>query len=297
MHSNAFADYHPFVQFLFFLIVMLFAMLLQHPLLVLIGLMISFLTALCIGGRRSLMFILKMIVPSALLIGIINPLFNHAGMTILFYFPNGNPFTAESLIYGFVSGGMFCTVMLWCLCLWKTVTSDKILYLFGRFTPKTGLLLSMILRFLPQFASQFKAVRSAQRCLGRDLDQGNAVRRIRNTVRILSSVIGWSLEHGIETADSLKSRGYGTGRRSFFSLYHFEKRDAAVLVVELFCAAVAATFLISERLEFFYFPALSELSFYWQDLSCYLSYILLCMLPLLLQWKEVRVWNALRSKI
>ena len=60
MHSNAFADYHPFVQFLFFLIVMLFAMLLQHPLLVLIGLMISFLTALCIGGRRSLMFFLKM---------------------------------------------------------------------------------------------------------------------------------------------------------------------------------------------------------------------------------------------
>jgi energy-coupling factor transport system permease protein len=36
----------------------------------------------------------------------LNPLFNHAGVTLLFYLPGGNPVTLESMVYGLAAATM-----------------------------------------------------------------------------------------------------------------------------------------------------------------------------------------------
>ncbi|MEG2680034.1 MAG: energy-coupling factor transporter transmembrane component T, partial [Oscillospiraceae bacterium] len=77
--------------------------------------------------------------------------------------------------------------------------------------------LSMALRFVPKFREQAKVVSNAQRCVGRDVSNGALIQRARHGVRMLSILVTWALENAIETADSMKSRGYGLPGRTAYS--------------------------------------------------------------------------------
>ncbi len=48
-------------------------------------------------------------------------------------------------------------------------------------------------------------------------------------------MITWSLENAIETADSMRSRGYGLPGRSAFSIYRMDSRDKLALMWLSFC--------------------------------------------------------------
>lgn len=294
MKSRAFAGVHPVVQFGYFTIVMLFTMLVSQPVLLVISFVCSVCCGMYMGGRSTRRSFFRLILPASLLICVINPLFDHAGATILFYLPDENPFTLEAAVYGLVSGCMFSSVMLWCVCLRCNMTSDRIIYLFGRAAPKLGLLLSMIIRFIPQLTAQFRRVRSAQRCFGRDAGQGSVFRRISNFAAIVSSVIGWSMEHSLITADSMKSRGYGLGRRTSFTLFRFERRDALIGAVILILAAASAAGCISGTAEFYYFPSFSPVEAGLSDIVTYISFAGLCTVPLVIDVKEGRKWTTIQ---
>ena len=137
--------------------------------------------------------------------------------------------TLESIIYGLVAAVMLAAVMMWFSCYTEVITSDKFVYLFGRVIPGLSLVLSMALRFVPKFKEQIGIVTEAQRCIGRDVSQGSLFRRTSIAVTILSIMVTWSLENAIETADSMKSRGYGLPGRTAFSIYSFDGRDGKAL--------------------------------------------------------------------
>lgn len=82
--------------------------------------------------------------PSCLLMAIINPLFSHAGATMLFYMKDGNPVTLESILYGIGAGVMLAGVVSWFSVFNVVMTSDKFMYLFGKAIPAASLLLSMV---------------------------------------------------------------------------------------------------------------------------------------------------------
>lgn len=295
--KNSFSSYHPTVQAAYFFLVMLFTMFIMHPVMLVISLVSAFGYAVYLGRKRSIALFLKFILPMSVLVGILNPLFNHAGITILTYLPDGNPLTLESLIFGCVSGAMFSAVMLWCVCLNRIMSSDRVIYLFGRITPKSGLLISMILRFIPKLSSQFKKIRAAQKCIGRDITQGKMPTRIKNGVRMVSMLMQWALENSVDTADSLKSRGYGLPHRTSFSLFRFCLRDAVMLIlISVFSAAVFVS-LFAERLDFFYYPCISDIGNGFSDIAVYIIFLMLCIMPLTADIKEDRKWNALRSKL
>ena len=180
---------HPAVSFAYFALVIACAMLLMHPVcLVLSTLGGGWYVARLLGGkglRRHLLWLL----PMALLAAALNPAFVHQGVTILAYLPSGNPLTLESLLYGLAAGAMLSAVALWFVCVTDVITSDKVVYLFGRVIPALSLLLSMILRFVPRFVRRLRAVAQAQRHLGRDTQTGAPVRRVRSALRVFSIVV------------------------------------------------------------------------------------------------------------
>lgn len=47
----------------------------------------------------------------------------------------------------------------------------------------------------------------------------------------MSIVVTWALENALDTADSMKSRGYGLPKRTAFSLFRFTLRDGICLGV------------------------------------------------------------------
>ena len=67
-----------------------------------------------------------------------NPLFSHKGVTPLF-FVNGKAYTKEALFYGLTAGLSLTAVIMWCKALGKVLTREKLLYIFGRKTPKAAL--------------------------------------------------------------------------------------------------------------------------------------------------------------
>ena len=146
---DAFSACHPLVNFLYFGMVLVFSMFFMHPVCLAASLAAALAYALYLRGGRALRRDLLLILPLVLLTALLNPAFNHQGMTILAYFPNGNPLTGESLWYGLAAGTMVAAVILWFVCYNAVMTSDKFVYLFGRVIPSLSLVLSMTLRFVP----------------------------------------------------------------------------------------------------------------------------------------------------
>ena len=210
--SDPFSRYHPLVNFLFFALVLVFSMVLMHPVCLLISLVGAVLYTEQLDGRKGLLRSLRIALPVMLLAAVVNPAFSHAGVTILTYLPTGNPLTLESIFYGMAAGTMLGAVLLWFTCYNKVMTSDKFVYLFGRVIPALSLVLSMALRFIPRFRHQMEVIRQAQFCVGRDVSTGSAWQRAKKAVTIFSILVTWALENAIETADrlkqALKEKGY-----------------------------------------------------------------------------------------
>ena len=292
-----FSKYHPFVNLIYFALVIGFSMVVNHPLAQIISLVSAVTYVVSTQSKKSVAFLLKFCLPLVLLTAFINPVFNHEGKTILFYFSNGNQLTLESILYGFSSGCMIITLLLWFSAFSVVMTSDKFIYLFGKVIPALSLVLSMTLRFVPKFKTQMKNVADAQRCIGRDVSNGSLLSRTKIAITIMSIMITWSLENAIETADSMKSRGYGLKGRTTFSIYRFEDRDKYTFVWFLFCFLYLLAGVIVSAFDFRYFPDIHYSAFGITTISFYIIYLGLCITPVVLNTVEDRKWKTIYSKM
>ena len=293
--ADSFSGYHPVINFWYFAAVIVCAMFFMHPAALLISLVSGAAYSIYLNGRRAVKFCL-LLLPMMLLVALINPLFNHAGKTILFYL-NDNPVTAESVAYGAAAAVMFASVILWFSCYNAVMTSDKFLYLFGRVIPALSLVLSMALRFVPKFKAQLRVIANAQRCVGRDLHAGNVFRRARNGIKILSILVTWALENAIETSDSMRARGYGLPGRTSYSNYRFDRRDRGMLILLILLSAGVICGAALGETTAVYFPAVTLHAFSPVSALLYACYAALCLLPLILDlWEDV-TWRRLQSRI
>lgn len=294
---DSFSKYHPFVNLIYFALVIGFSMVVNHPLAQLISLVCAVVYIVSTQGKKSVGFLLKFCLPLVLLTAFINPAFNHEGTTILLYFSNGNPLTLESILYGFSSGCMIITLLLWFSAFSAVMTSDKFIYLFGKVIPALSLVLSMTLRFVPKFKTQMKNVADAQRCIGRDISGGSLISRTKTAITIVSIMITWSLENAIETADSMKSRGYGLKGRTAFSIYRFEDRDKYTLVWFVFCFLYILAGVLVSAFGFRYFPNVRYSALDITTIPFYFIYFGFCITPVVLNTVEDRKWKTIYSKM
>ena len=287
-----FQDHNPAAVALYYLAAAGVAMFSMDPailLLSLAGALISLAAAGAFGGWRLHLYMLLFFAGMA----VINPLVSHNGVTVLLVI-NHNPVTLEALLYGLAAGGMIVAVMYWFRGFTAVMTSERLLYIFGSLSPKLALMLSMALRYVPLFGRQVRAVSQSQTALGL-YREDNIIDRVRGGLRIFSVMVTWTLENGIITADSMTARGYGTGRRSRYSVFRWTRQDGLLLSCTLLLAAL--TLLGTAGHAFTYYPAISAPPLTGRVLAGYISYGLLCLLPALTNGKEALKWRILRSKI
>ncbi|MBE6571393.1 MAG: energy-coupling factor transporter transmembrane protein EcfT [Ruminococcaceae bacterium] len=292
-----FNSYHPFVNLLYFVFVIGFSMFFMNPVCLGISFFCSFVCSVLFGGKKAIRTNLLYMLPMMIFMSVTNPLFNHNGATIIRYLPSGNPLTVESILYGFFASLMIISVISWFSFYNKVMTSDKFIYLFGKVIPSLALIISMTLRFVPRFLAQMRSVSNARRCIGRDLSKGKLTKRIRNGLDIISVMVTWSLENAVDTSDSMRSRGYGLEGRSSFSIFRFDKRDAAALAYIALFGVFTLVCGISGGMDFRFFPTFRMSPPSFLGISGYISYFLLCICPVIIEIWEVRRWNASRSKI
>lgn len=294
---NEFTHYHPAVNFAYFVSVIAFSMVFMHPLCLAISLICSFACSAFFGGRkilkRNLMYLLPMIAVTA----VINPLFNHEGVTVITYLPDLNPLTLESVVYGVAAATMLASVIMWFSCYNEVMTSDKFIYLFGRIIPSLSLIFSMALRFVPKFSEHFKTVADARKCIGRDASNGGIIAKTKSALTVLSATVTWALENALDTADSMKSRGYGLKGRTAFSIFTFGKRDKIALLYILISGGTVLCGGIAGKMYFRYFPSVKTIDFSFASIICFAAYAALCVCPFAIELWEVRKWNSTKSKI
>ncbi len=275
MPKDGFASYHPAVKFTYFALVLVFSMFLMHPLSIAISLC-GAISYLCMAEGIRALRRLTWLIPMLIATSLINVFFNHEGMSVLFYLPSGNPITLESLAYGAAAAGMLISVLIWFASINRVLTSDQFVYLFGRAAPALSLLLSMTLRFVPRFLRQFRTVWDVQKNL-------TGKGKLKTALTVFSGVLTWSLENAIDTADSMKSRGYGLPGRTAYALYRVEERDILVFLWLGFCGLTLLSGLAANGFYFRYFPTVKgTVSPVFQ-----IVYFALCITPCVLgrKWK------------
>ena len=152
-----FSTLHPFVILLYFASVIFFTMFQTHPIFLVSSLVISIIFAIKALGVAELKKRLLFFSIFFIIIAISNPLFVHKGVTPLFYM-NGNAVTLEATIYGVVFASMLISVIIWFTSFNKIMSSDKMIYIFSAIIPTIGLIISMILRFVPRFQLQLNKI-------------------------------------------------------------------------------------------------------------------------------------------
>lgn len=298
--EDSFSGYHPVINFGYFAVVLVFSMFMLHPVFLVISLFSAFVYSGILKGWPKALKSALLYLPVIIIVMLINPLFNHYGVTILFYLYNGNPVTLESIVYGIFMGVTLITVFIWFSCYSKVMTSDKFIFLFGRIIPALSLILSMVLRFVPKFIAEIKVISNGQKCIGRDLSNGSIFERARHGVTILSIMITWALENAIETADSMKARGYGLKGRTAFSIYRFDRRDtvaSAVMLAVLACviAGVYQGFAFAQCNPQIKISGLQPLSL--GSFFTYVFYFIFCMMPVIIDGVAEFKWWWLKRQI
>ena len=126
---------------------------------------------------------------------------------------------------------------------------------------------------------------------------GSLLHRIKCALMVFSILVTWSLENAVDTADSMRARGYGLPGRSAFSIFTLTKRDKRLLAALSLLGAIVAAGYAAGALSWRYYPSLKGSGFAPFSSLCYLGYLVLNLIPVILEQKEAAVCRRLQSQI
>ena len=296
MREDAFSKRHPVVNFIFFLGAIGFGMVIQHPLYLAAGFLCGTTYYLLLNGRKGIKMLMALL-PLFLIMTAINPLFNTYGATLLFYV-FGRPYTLEALYYGVAISTVFVVMLIWFGCYNAVLTSDKFTSLFGNLIPALSLLLVMVLRMIPNLMRKAAQFTGARKSIGKGIGENASNKeKIADGMTILSALTDWALEGSVVTGDSMRSRGYGTAKRSSFMIYRMTGIDFSLLVIQcILIGGVLATVVTGGTTATytpdFYIAPVSRMHIW--GFTAYCAYL---SIPTVLHIKEAIQWHISRSKI
>ncbi len=293
--KDAFSRCHPAVNFLFFAGAIGFGVVFQHPAYLLLSAACGLWYYFLLHGRKGKTLLLGLL-PVLVLIAVLNPVFNTRGATELFRL-FGRPYTLESLLAGAAVSGVFLVTMVWFGCYSAVMTGDKVTSLFGSLIPSLSLLLVMIFRLVPELFRKAGQISAARRSLGRGMGEKSRFRdKAQEALTILGTLTAWSLEGSVVTADSMRSRGYGTGKRSSFRVHSITRRDVVLFIAMGVLIAVVIVFAALGSVNAQFLPKIKIASVRsWRSVGL-LGYGIYLLLPVIVQGEENVRWRNSKLK-
>ncbi|MBQ6496843.1 MAG: energy-coupling factor transporter transmembrane protein EcfT [Firmicutes bacterium] len=291
-----FDSYHPAINFIFFAAAITCTIWFDHPVFLAISYVAAFLYSVKLNGKRGLIFDLVLI-PLMVLYVLWYSYYTHFGVTVLGQNFFGNDMTLESIVYGFVIAVTVAAVIMWMSCFFAVVSSDKVVYMFGRISPKLSLFLSILLRSVPRIKQTARRIEISQEGVGKGYRQGNIGRRFLNLVRLISILITWTLENFIESTQSMKSRGYSLRGRTAFSIYRFDNRDRSFVVILFLCLTLMTMAILLDQVTILYDPEIIFNRITPVSGVFYAAYAALLLLPMGLQIAGERAFERTRKTV
>jgi len=290
-----FDSYHPMINFIYFAAVIACTVCFKHPVFLAISFVCAFLYSVKLNGWKNLVLNLCLII---LAVAYANwyASYNHFGVTNIKSNYIGNYITLESVAYGLVQGMTVVTVIIWFCCIFKLVTADKVVYLFGRISPRLSLFLSILLRTIPRIGVRAKRIEISREGIGRGIRQGNLWQRFLHLLALISILITWTLEDFVESSNSMKSRGYSLRGRTAFSIYRFDNRDRGLVIVFFWCLTGIMMAVLFNQTRIYFDPQIIMNRITAVSYVFYGVYAMFLLLPMGLQivgeWKFERLKRA-----
>lgn len=223
--------------------------------------------------------------------------YNHFGVTNLRTNFAGNWITLESVAAGAAISVAAAAVVMWMSCVFTVVSSDKIVYLLGRISPKLSLFFSILLRMFPRCGRQISRINTARRGIGRGAGQGGLLAKASNSVKILSALISWTLEELVESSVSMRNRGYSLKGRTAFSIYRFDNRDRSLVLVMFACITLIIMAVLLDQTSIMFDPEIIMNRITPASVVFYGAYALLLLLPGALQTADEMRFRRNRKKM
>lgn len=287
-----FEQYHPVGLCIYFLVAITYSMFLDHPVCGFVQLAAAFLCYSKLKKKRIWKrFITVVIVWMAISVG--NGLCNLRGHQVLFYYFSHRRFTVESFLYGMLTANILLTSVLWFSCLSAVLTSEKISYITGGLFPVCTMIFDMVLHLIPTYQRKFSEIESARYCIGKVPGESRRKERFHSTKEIISAMVSYSLESGMVTADSMKSRGFGQGKRNSYLTFTWGRKDSVLLGVTMLSVVLIIVMKLHGGMGIEYFP---QLKWQWnrQTIIGIVTYGVFCFLPSMIIWTEEIRWNRFR---
>lgn len=288
--EEGFAKFHPAVIAVWYAAVIGITAFCINPVLLAVSAVFSVLFAVTVNGTKAIKSAVSVFFPIVLFTAAVNVAFNHAG-TRIFLYVNENPWTLESLIYGIVSGVMIFSVIMWFSSFNTIMTSDKLLCISGKAFPSLSLVFSMALRFVPRFRQNLREITDAQKGIGLTA-KNSLLGKMKYYFSLFAVMLGISLENSIETADSMRAKGYGIGKRTYYTKYSFKNTDRVLLLLMSAAFVSVAVPAFSGQLHTVYFPYFSNAPVNSAAISAYASFAFAVSVPMFINiYSSVRMNN------
>ncbi|WP_307311516.1 energy-coupling factor transporter transmembrane component T [Neobacillus driksii] len=221
---RGFQSFHPMILLLYYILTIAGIMLYQHPVYLVMGAILILIIHFMLDRGQELKKWRTMILVMGMLSLVLTPLFNQRGNHILFYL-----FEKQVMVEAIWQGVMIALTLVCILTLFLTfnmvITPDKFVFLFSKILPQWALLTMLSMRFFPLLRKRLIEIGDVQSVKGLSVTSGSLKQRASNGMMFLQTLLTWSLEESIQTADSMTARGYGLGKRSKYQPFYMKKRD------------------------------------------------------------------------
>jgi energy-coupling factor transport system permease protein len=166
------------------------------------------------GVGRELARTLRTVLVVAIPIVLVNVLVYHEGLTVFARLGDLGPFgqgdlTLEALVYGAVIALKVGLLMLITTLASLAIDPDELLAVFRRHSFRSALTASLATRMIGVLSADSQRLAEAQRTR-----PGGAAKGARARVRLLSAIVGSSLDRSMDVAATLELRGFAAGTRS-----------------------------------------------------------------------------------
>ncbi len=265
---SEFYNLHPVVQLFYFAGIVAFSVMFNSP----IYLATIFWSVLVLGLVYEFPMKVLKLVGFYVLIGIVivaaNAISSQRGTNVLFEYWDSFV-TVESIVFGILSAAALVSIMIMFISFNKIVVQDRFLFIFSKVFPTIAFILMMTLRWIPylkRLTTEITGVRKIQ---------GMGAKTIGGTV------FAYGAESSMASAESMKSRGYGTAgqKRTFYFNYKFKKTDLIFLLVELFLIALNIIFLVSGFGNVEIYKNFSTQKLFSINILTYAPLMLFCLIP------------------
>ena len=114
---------------------------------------------------------------------------------------------------------------------------------------------------------------------------------------VIGVLTSWALEGSITTSDSMRSRGYGTSKRTSFMVYRMTATDWISAFVMLVLLSIVIFFAANGGMNAEFLPERNIAPIKGINTIGFIAYLGYLLIPAALNIREVVQWNISKSKI